>query len=301
MAAAPVPEGPGARGQAHPNSVSGVVGGAPHLHLLPPRPEVGTPHLRVGLEPAARQDDRGREVVAGSIVHRGAHQPPQGPGLRPELGGARPVLDRDPGALRRSVQRGDQLGALPPSFHDHPSPEPMPAVDEEGLPVVREDELDALPVEPLHRGERLGDEGAGQIRVRPGPRHALEVREQLVSGVPPDLHAARAAEGPVLNERGDVVCAPVGEAERPGRDERIPSALLDRRPFQQRHPSSALGGRQGRAQSRVPAADHDHVALAHRQGRTLRCRPERPLRCRAWWPACAILSCSTARSAGDGC
>ncbi len=75
MLAAPLPPGQGADGQRHAQAVALIVGAAPHLGVIPRGAQVLRPHLRIGLEAAATQDNRWRgNILDGlAIVDRDAH------------------------------------------------------------------------------------------------------------------------------------------------------------------------------------------------------------------------------------
>ena len=198
-----------------------------------------------------------------SAVDGGGHPPRSGGRVPRQTRGPRSILDVHSRRLRGSIQRADQPRTFPLGLDDQPAPKPVPAVHQEGLPVVRQHELDPPAAQPLHRGERLGHQGSPQGGIRFTLRHPPEISGEVLFRVSPDLDLVGLFEERILHDLGDVIEAPVGKAKRPGGHGRVTPARLGGRPLQQQHPGLAFGGGERRAQPGVAAPNDDDVLGVH--------------------------------------
>jgi hypothetical protein len=107
-------------------------------------------------------------------------------------------------------------------------------------------------------GKALLDQDLRQVGVAAVFRDARHVVEELLLGVGAEV-GARDLVGREVDQLGEVLDAPVGDADQPGGEARVAAGLLLRGSLQDQDPFDLLAGREGCAKGGVAAADDHHV------------------------------------------
>ena len=243
----------------HAVAVARVVADAPHFGEFPAGAEVARPHLRVGLEAAAREHDglarqrsptlrrlRRHAANAPRIVLLQAHR-------RVRVANVDSALNGD---LEELV--GEAL-APADGLQAEAAPESELAVHVERLVRPRRHEPDALRVHPAHRRERLPDERVRHLLIGEPLRHAHQVVEVLPLRVGADLHHVEFRLREVGDELDDVLYAVVGEADGAAGEVGVAAAHRLGRFFEDGDGLAGFAGGERGAERGVARADDDDI------------------------------------------
>ncbi len=224
MAALPVAHGLGTYIQGHAQGLAGVESGAPHLYLVPARPQIPRPHLGVGLEAARGQN----------------HRP--SPGIFSPLGRPDPDSCNLVRAILEEAGHPGLVGDVYPRplcgckevFHQ---PYPLVSglkdaarVETELVVAPHRPQLRPLPYHPQlrhpqHRRVGLLGQELGQFSVGLALSHPHQVVEEPVGGVVAHLHPLPLSGGKALAKGLQVRDALVGEAKQAAAEPAISSPL----------------------------------------------------------------------------
>ena len=260
MRARPVPGRRRADVERHLQPLPGVEARAAHLGEVPARPEIARPHLGIGLEPAAGEDDRlGAQVDQPSLM---AHPHAGDAVVALQQRDRRSVVeDRDLLAFGAAVQRLHQFLAAAPDMAGEPAPELELAVDPERLAAEPQLKAHALLAHPQPGVKAPRDQNLGQVGVAAVFGQPADIVVILFLGIGADIDIGEFVVADVGDQPGEVVEAVIDDAPGAAGKRRIAAAPVLRRDLQHQHSGAPLARRKCGTGRGIAGPDHDHVEL----------------------------------------
>ena len=262
MAAAPVAVRLCADVEGHADAVARVELRAPHLGRCPVRAEVALAHLRIGLEPARRENHAA--CADGPLAVGEPGRDPGDAGLQAD----RLSLVRDgyAGPLGELEEAVGEPNAAADGLDDEAAPEAEPAATLERLPPVGEGPADATVAQPGHRGVGPGGEDVRQAGVGPAAGHAHHVALERGLGVLAEVGPGDFALGQVGYEVENLVGGVVGEPEEAAGEVGVAAAEVVGGLLHNEYGGAGFCRGEGGAQGGVARPHYDNVVACVSEG-----------------------------------